>query len=120
MEEKCWNVSPETNDLVANGNGGISIATGLDAKVVELRSRLRTLRSESEDNLTGLDLAVMLGNAPLYAKQGEIERVALTVPGVLAVKTTDIRMNRQRKTISFHIEVVFDEGVVKFDVDTGD
>lgn len=120
MEEKCWNVSPDTNDLVANGNGALDVAKGIQAKVVELRSRLMTLRSETEDDVSGIDVNIMFGDAPLYAKQGEIERVALTVPGVLAVKTTDIRLNKKTKTISYHISVVFDEGTIEFELDTGE
>lgn len=120
MEEKCWNVSPDTNDLVANGNGAVEIAQGITAKVVELRSRLMTLKTEAEDNYSGLDVNIMLGDAPLYAKQAEVERVALTVPGVLAVKTTDIRLNKEKRTISYHISVVFEQGTVEFDLDMGE
>lgn len=120
MVERCWNVSPITNDLTVNGNGGLAIASDLEAKIVELRSRLRTLKNETEDGSSGIDLAIIYGDAPLYAKQGEIERVALTVPGVLAVKTTDITMNKLTKTISFHIRVVFEQGTVDFDLDTGE
>lgn len=118
--ERCWDVSSETNDLTANGNGSLAVASGINAKVVELRSRLMTLQSETEDGVSGLDMNIMLGDAPLYAKQGEIERVALTVPGVLAIKTTDIRMNKIKRTISYHISVVFEDGTVQFDVDTGE
>lgn len=120
MEEKCWNVSSDTNDLVVNGNGCLDVIGGIDAKVVELRSRLMTMKIESEDGYSGLDVNIMMGDAPLYAKQAEIERVALTVPGVLAVKTTDIKFDKIKQTITYHLSVVFEQGTVEFDLDMGE
>lgn len=120
MTDTCWNISQETNDLTATSNGLLATVTGLEAKIVELRSRLRTLLSESEDDVTGLDLALMYGDAPIYAKQEEIERAAKTVDGVVAVKVTDIQAQREKRTLIFYMTVVFDEGTVEMTVDTGE
>jgi hypothetical protein len=38
----------------------------------------------------------------------------------LAVKTTDIRMNKEKRTISYHISVVFEQGTVEFNLDMGE
>lgn len=118
--DKCWNISSETNDLVANSYGMMENVTGIEARIVELRGRLMTLKVESEDNSSGLDMNIMMGDAPLYAKQGEIERVALTTPGVLAAKVTNIQIDKKKQNIIYTLNVVFDVGEANITVDSGE
>lgn len=115
--ETCWNVSPETNDLTVNGNGCLATVSNLESKIVRLRERFRTLKSEAEDGISGIDMSIMQGNSPAFAKAGEIERVAKTLDIVDACKVLGYRYDSEKRTVSYSVRVVFvNEDAIEMDV----
>lgn len=116
-----WNVSSETYDIEPNNNGVVATVKDLEAMIVRVRERLRLLKTEAEDSESGLDLGIMMGDSPMFAKAEELVRCAKTLPEVSAAKVLGYKTNNKKQIISYEMEIVFNTNeITQLTIDLGE
>lgn len=116
-----WNVSSETYDIEPNNNGVIATVKDLEAMIVRLRERMRLLKNEAEDGESGIDLGIMFGDSPMFAKSEELVRCAKTLPEVSAAKVLGYKIDNKKQIVSYEMEVVFNSGeITQLTIDLGE